>query len=166
MRRILALTLLIVFAQAVARAQSDPFSSLRFLIGDWEAIDTSPGETGAFTFKLAAQDHIIVRTNEAAYAATAQRPASRHDDVLVIYKENGTLKADYFDSEDHVIRYILQPRSPNVVAFISDPGAREPRYRLTYTAGADGILFGSFEVAAPGSPDAFKPYLSWKARRR
>ncbi len=166
MRRIVVLALFAVLAHAVARAQTDPVSPLRFLIGDWQAIDTLPGETGTFTFKLAVQDHLIVRTNEAIYAATAQHPVSRHDDLLVIYAENGTLKADYFDSEAHVIRYAVQPRSQNAVVFVSDLIPREPRYRLTYTTGDEGVLVGSFEVAPPNSPDAFRPYLSWKARRR
>ena len=147
-------------------AQADPFAPLRFLVGDWQAIDTPAGETGSFAFKLAVQDHVVVRTNEANYAATADRPASRHEDLLVIYSENGSLKADYLDSEAHVIRYAVDAREPNAVVFVSDPSPREPRYRLSYRAGAGGVLAGSFEIAAPGSPDAFKPYLTWKARRR
>ena len=55
---------------------------------------------------------------------------------------------------------------PQAVVFVSDPSSREPRYRLTYSMSPDGVLLGSFELAPPGSPDAFKPYLSWKARRR
>jgi hypothetical protein len=165
MARILVCGVLLLATTAGLRAQSDPIAPLRFLIGDWRAIDTAPGETGAFTFKLAVQDRIVVRTNEAIYAATADRPASRHDDLLVIYSENGSLKADYFDNEGHVIRYAVQPR-PQGVAFVSDASPREPRYRLTYSGGPDGVLLGSFELAPPGSPDAFKPYLSWKAQRR
>jgi hypothetical protein len=153
-------------ARAVARAQSDPLSPLRFLVGDWRAVETSPGEDGTFSFKLAAQDHVIVRTNQANYAATAERPASRHDDLMVIYTEDGSLRADYFDSEGHVIRYTCQPCGPDAAVFVSAPKPREPRYRLTYTAGSDGVLTGSFEIAPPDSPDTFKPYLSWKARKR
>ena len=165
-RRIVLAALLIVLVAHATRAQTDPLSPLRFLIGDWVAIDMPPGETGSFTFKPAADGHVIVRNNEANYAATAERAASRHDDLLVIYSENGSLKADYFDSEGHVIRYGVVSRMPNAVVLVSDPNPREPRYRLTYTTGAAGVLLGSFEIAAPGSPDAFKPYLSWKARRR
>ena len=166
MRRTLTLALLIVWGHALVQAQTDPLSPLRFLIGDWQAFDTPPGESGAFAFKLAVQDRIIVRTNEAVYAATAERAASRHDDLLVIYSEKGSLKADYFDSEEHVIRYSVQARQDNGAVLVSHPNAAEPRYRLTYTIGAGGVLLGSFEIAPLGSPDAFKPYLSWKARKR
>jgi hypothetical protein len=161
------ISIALVFAlSAGTGAQTDALSHLRFLVGDWRAVDTPAGETGAFTFKLAVQDHVIVRTNEASYAATADRPASRHDDLLVIFSENGSLKADYFDNEGHVIRYSVQTPAPNVAIFVSDASAREPRYRLTYRGAAHGALDGSFEIAPPGSPDAFKPYLSWKAERR
>jgi hypothetical protein len=166
MGRILPSVLVVLLARAVGWAETDAFAKLRFLIGDWRAIDTVPGESGAFAFKLAVQDHVIVRTNEATYAATSERPAQRHDDLLIIYAENGSLKADYFDNEGHVIRYVVEAPGQNTVVFVSNPGPREPRYRLTYKAGPDDALTGSFEVAPPGSHDGFKPYLSWRARRR
>ena len=166
MGRILSCALAIAIGHSLALAETDVISPLRFLIGEWQAIDTPAGETGAFTFKLAVQDHIIVRTNEAVYAATAERPASRHDDLMVIYSEHGSLKADYFDNEGHAIRYSVQPRDGNTVVFLSDANPGEPRYRLTYTAEVNGILLGSFEIASPPSLDTFKSYLSWKARKR
>ena len=166
MRRGLAFALLLVGMQAGGGAEVDPFAALRFLLGEWRAVDTPAGESGAFTFSLAVQDHVIIRTNEARYAATADRPASRHDDLLVIYSENASLKADYFDSEGHVIRYAVETRGQNQVTFVSAPGPREPRYRLTYRVDAGDTLAGSFEIAPPDSPEAFTAYLSWKARRR
>jgi hypothetical protein len=165
-QRAFAFALLMQLAPSVASAQIDTFAGLRFLLGEWSAIDTPAGESGAFTFTLAVQDRVIVRTNEARYAATADRAASRHDDLLVIYAESGSLKADYFDSEGHVIRYAVQTRERNVATFVSEPNPREPRYRLSYRVEADGVLQGSFEIAAPDTPEMFKPYLSWKARRR
>jgi hypothetical protein len=165
MRRITGVALAVLLVTP-AWAQTDPLSPLRFLVGDWVAIDAPAGESGAFSFKPGVQDHVMVRTNEANYTATSERAASRHEDLLVIYPENGSLKTDYFDSEGHVIRYTVQPRQPDGVVFVSDPLPREPRYRLTYSRGTGGLLIGSFEIAPAGAPDAFKPYLSWKARRR
>jgi len=145
---------------------ADDLARLKFLIGRWQAIDTAAGESGSFTFELAVQDHLMLRRNEAIYQASDRRPASRHDDLMAIYSEDGALKADYFDNEGHVIRYSVQPREGNRVVFVSDAKTSEPRYRLSYSIAADGVLTGSFEVAAPGSGDAFKPYLSWRARRQ
>jgi len=126
---------------------ADDLAQLKFLIGRWQAIDTAAGESGSFTFELAVQDHVMLRRNEAIYEATNRRPSSRHN-------------------EGHVIRYSVQPRGGNRVVFLSDAKTSEPRYRLSYSIGADGALTGTFEVAAPGSGDAFNPYLSWRARRR
>jgi hypothetical protein len=68
---------------------------------------------------------------------------------MIIYADGTALKADYFDNEGHVIRYVGQTRSAREVAFVSEPSASEPRYRLTYTLGADNTLGGQFEVAPP-----------------
>jgi len=155
-----------VLAVAHPHAQSgDPLSPLRFLVGDWTAIESPAGERGSFTFKPGVQDHVLVRTNEAVYDATPQHAASRHDDLMVIYSENGSIKAEYFDNEGHVIRYAVRSDRPDHAVFVSEPSARDPQFRLTYALASDGVLAGSFEIAAPGSPGAFKPYLSWKARR-
>jgi len=175
MQTILLLAVFIASALSVRPAPEDPLAPLRFLVGEWIAIDAPAGETGSFTFRLAVQDRVLVRTNEANYAATPERAASRHEDLLLIYSENGSLRADYFDSEGHVIRYAIVSRFTTSsakaavttgVMFLSDPNPREPRYRLTYIVASDGVLGASFEIAPPGSPESFKPYLSWKARRR
>ena len=83
---------------------------------------------------------------------------------MVIYVDAGVVKADYFDSEDHVIRYVAQARAGEVV-FVSEAKASEPRYRLTYTRSSATTLKGTFEIAPPGHPDAFSPYLTWAAQR-
>ena len=163
-RAITALTLILTGGAAAAQAPAD-LSPLAFLVGDWQAVDTAPGETGRSVFALQVQDRVMVRTNEAVYPATADRPASRHDDLMVIYREDAAIKADYFDNEGHVIRYVVQPAGGRRAVFVSDPSAREPRYRLTYSLGANGVLEGAFEIAPPGSPDAFKAYLTWKAKK-
>ncbi len=155
---------LLVAAPAASAQPADPLSALDFLVGRWRAVETPPGERGAVRFSFDVQRHVLVRTNEAVYDATPAHPASRHDDLMVVYVESGAIKADYFDSEGHVIRYVAQAR-PDRVVFVSDPDPKGPRYRLTYELGADRVLKGSFEIAMPNAPDAFAPYLSWKARQ-
>jgi hypothetical protein len=133
MKRAFAAALVFALAQGVVGAQADGFGALRFLFGNWQAIDLPAGESGGFTFKLGVQDHVVIRTNEAHYPAAGDRPASNHDDLLVIYREDGSLKADYFDSEGHVIRYVVDTPSTNVATFVSTRSAGQPRYRLTLT---------------------------------
>jgi hypothetical protein len=139
-------------------------AAVQFLLGDWVATDTAPGETGGFAFVSGVQGRVIVRTNTAHDAATDQRPEFRHDDLMIIYAEGAALKADYFDNEGHVIRYVGQTRGVRDVAFVSGPNASEPRYRLTYTLSPDNTLHGQFEIAPPGAAD-FTPYLAWTARK-
>jgi hypothetical protein len=149
-------------AQTLARAD---LSALDFLLGDWDAIELPPGESGAFNFTRAVQDRVIVRTNFAKYPARDGKPAARHDDLMVIFVEGDALKADYFDSEQHVIHYVIEIRGPRDVVFTSDVRTGEPRYRLSYTLAPNANLKGSFEIAPPGSPGDFKPALAWTARK-
>jgi hypothetical protein len=156
---------LVVGAAPVSAQPKAPLSALEFLAGEWKAIGTPPGESGGFGFAFSVQGRVLVRTNHAVYAASDRGPASRHDDLMVIYAEGGAIKADYFDNEDHVIRYTAQVRGARDVVFVSDVTAGEPRYRLSYSMGADGLLKGLFEIAPPGAPAAFKSYLAWTSRK-
>ena len=166
MKRLLAFAILVSWAIPLSAQPKAPLSALEFLVGEWEAIGTAPGESGGFGFAFAVQGRVLVRTNYADYAASDRGPASRHDDLMTIYAENGLIKADYFDNEDHIIRYTAQIRGAKDVVFVSDAKASEPRYRLSYSMGADGLLKGQFEIAPPGAPDAFKSYLAWTSRKR
>src|SRR5258706_3680812 len=88
-----------------ARGQSPaPLALFQFLLGEWEGIGDQAGATGGFTFTPGVQDRVIVRTNYSNTPASGRRPASRHDDLMVIYVDAGRVKADYFDTESHVIR--------------------------------------------------------------
>jgi hypothetical protein len=141
---------------------------LRFLLGDWRAEGGGkPGEaSGGFTFARSLQDHVIVRTNHAEYPATADKPSFRHDDLMVLHvTEAGELRADYYDSEGHAIRYVGNTPSPNELILVSEVVNGAPRFRLGYKLGEDGVLAGRFEIAPPGKPEAFGPYLAWTARR-
>jgi hypothetical protein len=137
-----------------------------FLQGDWDAVPGSSGETGAFSFKPGAQGHILVRTNFASYPASAGKPASRHDDLMVMAPDGDTVHADYFDSEGHVIRYTVRPVGSGEVMFTSEIKPNEPRYRLRYKSNGDASVAGQFDVAPPGQSESFKPYLTWTGRRR
>jgi len=164
MRRSLS-SVAIVFAFVAAPAfaeQPDPLSPLRFLIGAWDSVGHGkPGEaTGVATFAPALHGNAITRTSYADYPATDKRPASHHEDLMVIYANAGAIRADYFDTEGHVIRYAVRADEPNRATFTSDAVTGEPRYRLTYVR-AEGQLNGSFEIAPPSAPTSFTTYLTW-----
>jgi hypothetical protein len=140
--------------------------TLNFLLGDWEAIG-EPGEAkGGFRFVSQLQSRVIVRTNYAEYPATTDLPTYRHDDLMIVYyDEMQGLRADYYDSEGHVIRYAGQASPPNRVVFTSEPTASGPGFRLSYQLGENGILAGTFEIASLNQPGGFAPFLSWSAHR-
>ncbi len=142
---------------------------LAFLLGDWEGGGGgAPGQSqGGTSFALGLQDRVLIRTNFAVTAATGTAPASRHDDLMIVYVDDrGVVRADYYDNEGHVIRYTVTTPRPGQVVFTSDVTAAGPQYRLTYDAGPSGIASGTFAIAPPGKPGAFTPYLTWEMRRK
>jgi hypothetical protein len=155
-------------ATPAASPQLSPLSGLFFLLGTWNGIgEGKPGEaSGQARFRRDLQGQVIVRTSYAAHPKQGDRPASRHDDLMVIYPDaGGHVRADYYDNEGHVIRYAVTAR-PGGAVFVSDVEPNAPRFRLTYTLHPDGTLGGGFEFAPPGKPEAFSPYLSWNSRRQ
>ena len=154
---------LIVLTGTMQGQSPSPLAPFQFVLGEWEGIGDQAGATGGFTFAPGVQDRVIVRTNYSKTPPRGGTPASRHDDLMVIYVDAGLVKADYFDNEGHVIRYVAAAK-PGEVVFLSEIETSEPRYRLTYTRGSSTTLNGRFDVAPPGKPEAFAPYLSWTAR--
>ena len=154
-------TILTTVAVAGPPGELEPFS---FLIGEWSASGSGqPGVgTGTAVFARALQDRAIVRTSYAEYPAALGKPASRHDDLMVIYTHAGVVHADYYDSEGHIIRYSGSSGGPGQAIFVSEPVAGEPAFRLTYKL-EGGVLKGEFAIAPPGTVQAFTPYLMWES---
>src|SRR6266404_7028366 len=85
--------LLVFFALngAIRGERPAPLAPLQFLIGEWEGIGDQAGATGGFTFAPGVQDRVIVRTNYSNTPAIGGKPASRHDDLMVIYIDVGVV---------------------------------------------------------------------------
>jgi hypothetical protein len=143
----------------------------RFLLGEWEGEGTGdPGKgAGSFTFIPDLEGKILVRRNHANYPAAGGRPAVMHEDLMVVYAPQGSEgpKAIYWDNEGHVIYYTLSTSSDgHSVTFLSEPVRGVPRFRLSYVKLTEGEVSIKFEIAPPGQPGGFKPYLEAKARRK
>ena len=145
---------LLLFCSALS-AEDARLQSIQFLYGKWKGKGggSSTGEgQGAYSYTPDLNKNIVIRRNFAEYAS-----GPRHDDLKIIYVEE-SLRAIYFDSEGHVIRYNVTTPSRTKAVFESDGTQPGPKYRLTYVLeGAD--LTGKFEVAPPGAE--YKTYLSW-----
>ncbi len=167
---ILVFTLLIG-SLAASQASKNDLGPLEFLSGNWVADGGgAPGQgTGGFSFAPDLQGAVLVRKSYAEYPATKDKPAYRHDDLMVIYKEPAAnrLRAVFFDNEGHTIYYSIRAEDgANSIEFLSELQPSAPRYRLTYyKAGADTLKL-KFEIAPAGKPEAFRTYIEATAHRQ
>ena len=149
-------------------AEPRELAPLAFLVGEWTASGTGqpgPGQ-GSAAFVRSLQGQVILRTSYAEYPASGGKPAWRHDDLMVIYAVPGIgARAEYYDSEGHVIRYVVQSPSVGQVVFLSEASAGEPRFRLSYGLEARGVLKGEFAIAPADSHEAFQQYLRWESHK-
>jgi hypothetical protein len=151
---------------ALAADPVAPLAPLDFLLGSWEATGGgTPGHgVGTTTFERQLANKVVVRRNHADYPATKDRAATTHDDLMIIYADaDGQIRADYYDSEGHIIHYAAETADGQAI-FTSDPAPGVGRFRLTYKLSYAGIVSGEFEGAPPAEPDAFKSYLTWTMR--
>jgi hypothetical protein len=151
-------------------AKADPWLSLRFLLGSWQAKTTGgvaqAQAAAAYTFRLELRDHILARHSRTGACASPDDFDCQHSDLLYIYPAatGQTLEAIYFDNEGHVIHYAVTIPKPGTVVFLSDPAQPGPQYRLSYTF-LNGVMSGQFELQMPGQTQ-FTSYLEWSGKRR
>jgi hypothetical protein len=144
---------------------AEDWGAAQFLVGQWKGKGGGkPGHgVGAFSFAEDLQGKVLLRKSYSEYPAANGRAAFRHEDLMVVYKEDGALRAMYFDSEGHVIRYGVMGVDGGV-AFVSDGPESAVRYRLSYLWREGGEVTVRFEVAPPGK--AFGVYVEGVAQRQ
>lgn len=162
MKRVLILASLLVSPGFAA----EDWGPAQFLVGRWTGEGGGqPGQgAGAFSFTPDLQGAVLVRKSFAEYPPANGRPAFRHDDLTIVYRDEASkhLRASYFDNEGHVIQYVVTPSKGEVV-FASEGPPNTTRYRLTYTSTGPDRLKLKFEIAAPGKD--FSTYIESTARR-
>jgi len=179
-KTLVVLALMLVASGAVCRpagaaappapAAASPLDPVRFLLGTWQGEGGGqPGQgSGSASFSLDLDGRVVLRRNHAEYPGSAGKPAVVHNDLMVIYPGPGTgrLEAVYFDNEGHVIEYALEvsPDGRRIV-LTSEAQPSKPTFRLTYAKVADDVVDVVFEIAPPGAPAAFNPYVSGRTRR-
>ena len=145
------------------------WKDLQFLLGEWIAAGSGePGRgTGSVSFAFELDGVIFVRRNHLEFAATADQPGFTHDDQLITYKEEtGEMRAIYFDNEGHTIHYKVTLSPEGHLVYISEAVPGTPRFRMSYFKGVDGTYITRFEIAPPGSPEAFVTHVEGPAKRK
>ena len=170
--RVISLSVLFILT-FILRAQSappkDPFQSLSFLEGTWEAkTDGTSGvdANGKYSFALELRNHVIARHMVSKESCKGpENYDCNHSDLLYIYPEgpDQTLHAIYFDNEGHVIRYLVSTPTPTTAMFLSDSSQHGPQFRLLYERKAD-TMFGKFQIRMPGQSE-WKSYVEWSGHK-
>ncbi len=158
---LIAATLLIT-----AGAKGEDWGPLQFLVGHWTgAGGGEPGRgSGSFGVGRGGGGRVLVRKSFAHYPAANGKPAYRHDDLMIVYRDGPSrrLRAIYFDNEEHAIQYSIQPSEGGAV-FESEGPRDSPRFRLIYMRAGNQELKLKFEIAPPGKD--FATYIEARARR-
>lgn len=168
-RKALSLAAILLFSGALAFSQNDKpnWDAWKMVIGDWTGTGSgNPGDgSGGFSFKPDLQGSVLVRKSHSEYPASQGRPATVHDDLMVVYAEQGQTHAVYFDNEGHLIHY-TPSFSPDgrTLTLVSDGASNTPTFRLTYVSTESGVLKINFEIAPPGT-STFKSYVAGVVHR-
>jgi hypothetical protein len=154
---------------APTKTMSDPFASLSFLLGTWEARTVNnPAVTasGAYTFRAELSGHILARHTMVGGCKGPDDFNCQHGDLLYIYTDgpDQPLRAIYFDNEGHVIHFGVTAPTPTSAEFLSDRDRPGPQFRLFYEL-KEHAMSGKFQIRMPGQQD-WKSYLEWAGSRK
>jgi hypothetical protein len=170
-RRFAFLLLLALPVLAQGPPAKDRWAAWQPFLGAWEGVGSgAPGEGGGeFSFSRELHGAVLVRHSYATYPATKDKPAYRHDDLMVVYADAAGKKtrADYWDNEGHVILYTAEVSDGGrKLVFLSDASPTGPRFRLTYVKTGEDTMKLTFEIAPPDAPEKFSTYIEASARRK
>jgi hypothetical protein len=165
--RLILFTSLMVLNLTVFSQQQDAWQKWSWLIGEWvnEGSGNAGQGGGSFSLKPDLDGQVLLRRNHAEYAATADKPATVHDDLMIIYPETAGANpvALYFDNEGHVIHYTIA-FYPGSIVFTSQKTANTPIFRLTYARINEDAIDVAFEISSDGK--VFAAYLEGKCVRK
>ena len=164
-RAILLLLSIVICLNLSAQKNSEMWSKWKYLIGNWEGEGNgTPGKgDGFFSFRNDLDENILIRKNHSEYPATADSPATVHNDIMIIYPDTSgnPVKAIYFDNEGHIINYAIT-YSDSTIILTSEVKTNSPRFRLTYIKIDSKTVNIKFEIAFAQKPDFFTTYLEGK----
>ena len=109
---ILALAMAAAIASpATAQPRLKPeLAAISFLVGDWTSVtgkvaDTGDTDRGGSRITIEADGAALLRRDHTETFDAKGKPTGAFHQIMLIYPEGGTLRADYSDGEGHVIHY-------------------------------------------------------------
>ena len=159
--------ILLLFACSGIFSQNNPgdttWSQWQSLIGTWKGNNSGePGQgEGYFTFGFELNGNVLIRKGHTVFPGHENQPARIHDDILVIYKDTSAVpdKADYFDSEGHVLHYYITYNGNSTIVLTSIPVKDNPVFRLTLIKMDNLTTDIKFEYAMQKNPEDFKIHV-------
>jgi len=152
--RAIPVAVALVFALA-ASARAEPvkpsLAPVAFLVGRWangtgKVADTGGSSRGSSTITPEAGGAVLLRRDHTDMFDASGRPTGGFDQIMMIYPEGGTLRADYSDGE-HVIHYTSAVVTPGrSVVFTTAAIAGVPIFRLSYDLTSADELAISFAM--------------------
>ncbi|MGD0588666.1 MAG: hypothetical protein ABSA63_07760 [Thermoplasmata archaeon] len=148
-----------------------PLAPLEYLVGNWNVTNRtgSPGVAtgGEESWLSEVGGTLLTRRSWCEFPQTPQRPAFRHEDLLVIYVDSESrLQGVFWDNEGHVhfYRHVQVAVGGDGVRLVTDAAIPGPRQALEYQFLPPNRTSAVFSLLVPGAPD-FKPYLQWECAR-
>ncbi|HUO03164.1 MAG TPA: hypothetical protein VMU31_10325 [Rhizomicrobium sp.] len=154
------------FAQG---ALKPPLAPLGFLLGNWISDDGKVADTGGTSkggslIDARSDGWALLRQDHTELFDKAGKPAGSFHQSMMIYSDNGAIRADYVDGEGHAIHYVSAEIVPGKsVVFSSAPG-QGPAFRLRYDVETPDVMMVSFAMIPPGQSE-FHPIATGTLRK-
>jgi hypothetical protein len=162
MKWIAVVSVLAFVSPAMAQATlKPPLAPLNFLVGNWEGDDGKVADTGGTSkggsiISAESDGNALLRVDHTELFDKAGKPAGGFHQTMLIYPDNGAIRADYVDGEGHTIHYVASEITAGKSVTFSSPPKEFPVFRLRYELRAPGTLAVSFSMVPPGQTE-FRP---------
>jgi hypothetical protein len=165
-KKVISIFVFAVFAAICPAQQNHTWDKWSWLTGTWAGEgEGAPGQgSGTFSFSYDLDKNILVRKSHSEYPATTDKPATIHDDLMIIYPgtEGNQDKAVYFDNEGHTIFYSVDFNEKSII-LTSERSHNGPVFKLVYKLLDPGTVSVSFQMSRDGVD--FMTYVEGKSRK-
>jgi hypothetical protein len=154
------------WAQATLKPALAPLS---FLVGNWKGDDGKVADTGGTSkggsvISAQSDGNALLRVDHTELFDKAGKPAGGFHQTMLIYPDNGAIRAEYVDGEGHAIHYVASEIMAGKSVTFSSPPKEFPVLRLRYELQAPGTLAVNFSMVPPGQTE-FRPIANGTLHR-